>query len=239
MLVQAGLLHRGEQEQVRSEGRRPYLYMLTPEGVQLLEDELGLEPEDIDWKPSYNSVKWPFLEHLLATNDLRVRMEVAAPKVGLRILEWVDDLSLASTSIRDQIVVPARGGGTQQTTVGPDGYVSLLAPDGKTRHRAFIEADRATVPLTRWKNKVWKYQHYFRSKAFRRRYGATKPFRVLTVTTSQERLQNMKQATEAQGATTWFWFSTYAALTDPETVLFAPTWFMAGADEPVCFPYLP
>lgn len=239
LLAEHGYLKRAEQPVALSEGRRPLVYFLTAQGRDLAAEALQVPASQVDWKPSYNSVKWPFLEHLLATNDLRVRMEVAAPKVGLRILEWVDDLSLASTSIRDQIVVPARGGGTQQTTVGPDGYVSLLAPDGKTRHRAFIEADRATVPLTRWKNKVWKYQHYFRSKAFRRRYGATKPFRVLTVTTSQERLQNMKQATEAQGATTWFWFSTYAALTDPETVLFAPTWFMAGADEPVCFPYLP
>jgi len=60
---------------------------------------------------------------------------------------------------------------------------------------------------------------------------------VLTVTTSAERLANMKRAAEEVGGQTWFWFSTYTVLADPADVLHRPTWFMAGQVEGVAFPY--
>lgn len=93
------------------------------------------------------------------------------------------------------------------------------------------------MPLGRWQDKVQRYLAYFRSSVFADRYKATKPFRVLTVTTSAERLANMKRVTEEAGGQTWFWFSTYAALADPAVVLHRPTWLMAGQAGAVAFPY--
>lgn len=240
MLAENGYLERAEQPVALVEGRRPLVYFLASKGVELAAEVLQIPLSQIDWKPKHNSVKWLFLEHLLATNDIRIRMELAAPRAGMTILEWIDDLSLASRSIRDQITITTASGAKERMTVGPDGYVSLLAPDDTTRHRAFIEADRATVPLPRWKTKVWKYLQYFRSDVFKKRYGASKPFRVLTVTTSMERLQNMKAATEELGAANWFWFTTYEAIQEVDPVFFHPIWSMAGHhDAQVAFPYLP
>lgn len=150
-------------------------------------------------------------------------------------MEWRDDKTLASQSIRDQFMMTKPGGGTVQVALGPDGYLSLLDPDGKTRYRAFIEADRGTVPLGRWQEKVGRYLAYFRSPVFAERYGAAKPFRVLTVTTSVERLANMKRVTEEAGGHTWFWFSAYAALADPAAGLGA--WNMAGQAGQQKLPY--
>lgn len=237
LLAQNGYLQRAEQPVALIEGRRPLVYFLSAKGLSLASELLQVPPEQIGWKKEHNNVRWMFLEHLLATNDIRVRMEVAAPKVGLEILEWIDDKALAARSIRDQVAVIEPDGKRRQMTVGPDGYVSLLAPDGKTRHRAFIEADRATVPLARWKTKVWKYQQYFRSRTFRDRYQASKPFRVLTVTTSQVRLENMLAVSAELGAVAWFWFSTYEALQDPDRIFFEPVWQMVGHDGLVPFPY--
>ena len=237
LLSKNGYLERAEQPVALSDGRRPLVYFLDTGGVQVASEVRQIHPEVVDWKKKHNNVKWPFLEHLLATNEIRVRMEVAAPKAGFTIQEWIDDKSLASQSIRDQITVPTKDGGTRQITVGPDGYISLLSPDGKTRYRAFVEADRATVPLSRWNTKVWKYQLYFRSQTFQNRYGATKPFRVLTVTTSQTRLENMKRVAEDIGAVTWFWFSTYTAIREEDRIMFSPSWFMSGRMDAVSFPH--
>jgi len=60
---------------------------------------------------------------------------------------------------------------------------------------------------------------------------------VLTVTTSAERLANMKRVTEEAGGQTWFWFSTYGTLADPAEMLHRTSWFMAGRKEAVAFPY--
>jgi hypothetical protein len=239
LLTDHGYLERGEQPVTLAEGRRPLVYFLGQGGVDIAAAKLGVELADIDWKPSYNNVKWLFLDHLLATNDIRVRLEYGAPRRGLTLSEWHDDKTLSRQLISDKIVVTGPKGERQTVTVGPDGYLALIAPDGATQHRAFVEADRGTVPLSRWGQKVGAYLAYFRSNSFRDRYHARKPFRVLTVTTSSERLAHMKAITEEAGGKSWFWFTTYAAITDPDNLLFAPVWHMAGADEPVCFPYPP
>lgn len=239
LLAEHGYLERAEQPVTLAEGRRPLVYFLAPSGLSLAARELAVEPESIDWKPSYNKVKWLFLDHLLATNDIRVRLEYGAARWGLSLTAWDDDRTLAQQLAQDRELGLRGGAGRSVVSVGPDGYVALTAPDGVTQHRAFIEADRGTVPITRWKEKVASYLTYFRSSAFASRYHATKPFRVLTVTTSSQRLEHMKAATEEAGGRIWFWFATCQAIADPDQLLFAPIWQMAGQREPVCFPYPP
>ena len=237
LLAEHGYLERAEQPVALSEGRKPLVYFLAKGGVDIVAEEFGIDVSHVDWKVQDNNVKWLFLEHLLATNDIRTSFEVAVPQTHLTLEEWIDDKSLARLSIKDTLTVRVAGAKPERMTVGPDGYVSFRTADGKTLHRAFIEADRATVPLTRWSHKVRKYLIYFRSSAFRERYRAQKPFRVLTATTSMERLTNMKQITEDGGGNNWFWFTTYDAIRDPQQILHHPIWFMAGHDEPIAFPY--
>lgn len=239
LLAENGFLERAEQPVTLAEGRRPLVYFPSPAGLALSAALLGQEASEIDWKPSYNNVKWLFLDHLLATNDIRIRLEYSAPRSGLAISAWDDDKTLGRQLIHDRVPPLHPADGRQTVSVGPDGYVALTAPDGRTQHRAFIEADRGTVPLPRWKDKVLAYLAYFRSSAFAERYHALKPFRVLTVTTSQTRLAHMKLLSEEAGGQPWFWFATYEALADPDQILFAPVWHMAGAASPVCFPYPP
>ena len=81
-LTRAGFLERAEQLQTKSDGRRPYLYMLTAAGCDLLIAELGLDPEEIDWKPSYNTVSWQFLSHQLGIVDAYVAFGCLRPGTG-------------------------------------------------------------------------------------------------------------------------------------------------------------
>ena len=238
LLAGEGYLDRAEQPVTLAEGRRPLVYFLNARGAALAAEIPEAQEAAAGWVKERNDVRWMFLEHLLATNDIRIRLTLSGQQAGFALLEWRDDASLASQSIRDQFTVLTLAGRRESWAVGPDGYASFLAPDGKTRHRVFIEADRATVPLTRWQAKVEKYLAYFASSVFRERYEASKPFRVLTVTTSPERLANMRQITAAvPGAGPWFWFATYQAISDPVRLFHEPIWQMAGAEEAVAFPY--
>ena len=94
LLADHGYLERAEQPVALSEGRRPLVYFLGKRGLALAADVRGVPERSIDWKKEHNDVRWPFLEHLLATNEIRVRLEVAAPAAGFTVLEWLDDKTL-------------------------------------------------------------------------------------------------------------------------------------------------
>lgn len=238
-LAEHKYLYRRDQPVPRGEGSLPYVYLLEEQGAQLLSDLQAVPPGELTWRPAHNKTEWPFLTHLLATNDLRVRLEQAAPTYGLTVAAWVDDASLTRTALQDQFDLPTDTGLTRRVAISPDGYFALTQGGSPTVYRAFVEADRGTESLATWGDKVAKYLGYFNDERFRTRYHARKPFRVLTVTTGAERLANLKRVTERAGGKNWFWFTTAEAIAEPGTVLFRPVWHMAGAQEPVCFPFPP
>lgn len=234
-LTDLGYLERGEQAVTLAQGRKPYVYYLNTAGHTLLVEELGLEPETLDWKKAHNDVGWVYLDHLLRTNDVRTAIEVAAQRANLELEEWVDDRQLASPSMKDEIVITGVTGRRERAAAIPDGYASLRA--GGHRFRVFVEADRATITLSSdkpyrrtWARKVRVYLTYFASEKFQERYQAYKGFRILTVTDSEERALHMKAITEAAGGKALFWFTTYEQAT-PENILFKPIWWVASANE--------
>ena len=113
-------------------------------------------------------------------------------------------------------------------SVIPDGYFVLATPLGKAHF--FVEIDRGTETLARFKQKIHAYKEYFDSGAYERRYG-TKSMRVLTVATGEGRLTNLWRATgevtAAIGGQRRFWFGLADRLT-VDTVLNAPVWVIAG-----------
>lgn len=228
-IVGAGLLERAEQEQRRSEGRRPYLYMLADAGAQLLIDELGVEQENVDWNPSYNNVRWPFLRHQLAINDVYVAMALSAPQINWSLDGWVDDRILRAMHT-DRVRIP---GHSQPVAIIPDAYFRLAGPGGKPEMHFFLEIDRATMTVASkshlaksWQDKIRAYQEYFRQGMVTQRYGTDK-VRVLTTTIGTGRLGNMKAATEELGGRGRYWFAEHSMVT-ANNVLRSPIWQRAG-----------
>jgi len=240
-LVAADYLTSFERPTLRSEGRKPTLFGLTAQGRDLLIGELSYGPEDIDWKPSYNAVSWPFLEHQAMLNGIFITLSQAAPRVGWTLTEWVDDRVLKKRHT-ELVPVDDPDGTRRSVAVVPDAYFALARPDALTdKHHLlqfFVEADRATMTVvsTRaqqrsWQKRIRAYQAFFESDQILKIYG-TKQLRVLTVTTSQRRLESLKAATEKEGGQNRYWFTTEAALTG-EAALEKPIWFKAGSDRPV------
>lgn len=233
LLYQYRYLYRVEQAQKLSEGRKPLVYFLDVNGAQVVADILGLAPEELDWRPGENDVSPLFLDHLIATNDVRIAISLAAQKQGWKVAKWIDEKTLKSSQMKDVVEITGPQGRKQRAAVVPDGYFLLHA--GEYVYHHFVEVDRRTVTgeaslwgRRDWARKVRAYLAYFRSGKYQDRYQA-KGLRILTVTTGERRLANLKTVTEKVGGKKMFWFTTFDKVT-PETVLTDPIWQMASEE---------
>jgi hypothetical protein len=231
MLYQTGYLRREELPARPSEGRRPLVYCLDRKGARLLAQRAATEVEQLDWNPRQKLPGPFFLEHLLATNEVRIALVLATRARGWQITRWLDDKALKSDQMKDYVTLSGPRGGRQRAAVVPDGYFVL--DTGQYVYHHFLEMDLGTVTgeaslwgKRDWARKVAAYLAYDRSGGYQARYHA-QSWRVLTVTTSATRLQHLKAAAEKTGGKLRFWFTTYAQVT-MESVLTEPIWQEAG-----------
>ena len=138
----------------------------------------------------------------------------------------LDPFSYGGWDVATTLVQIATAVGTRKVAVIPDGYFILEL--GERRAHFFLESDRATEANKRWGEKVQAYLEYTRSGQYAARYGA-RSLRVLTVTTGEKRLANLKRATEQAGGREMFWFSTVEQASE-EQVLSAPIWQVGGQE---------
>jgi hypothetical protein len=233
LLFQHGYLLRIEQPQGLSEPRKPYVYVLDRKGAAVVAEHQGVAPHELEhWSPKDRHVKPLFLEHHLYINDVRIALLQSIAAHSFTLEAWHDERTLKRNHKDEVVSIHAPDGEEEQTRLYPDAYVAFRT-DSLRFHR-FIEVDRGTETvvstgqmLRGWGRKVACYQAYYRNGFFERRYNA-KGMAVLTVTTSEKRLANLKQATEHLGGNEVFWFSTFERVNDPATdILTSPIWEVA------------
>lgn len=222
-LYDHGYLERRFFPVVRNEGRSPTLYILDRKGADLLKTERGYD--GISWHHESKNLKTEFLHHTLAINDVMVTMTVACRERGWQLESWLTENEIKADY--DWVHIRTATGRTQRVAVLPDSYFSIVAR--QRRYPFFLELDRGTTALKRFKNKIRAYLDYYRTGLYHQRYG-NRSLRVLTVTLGEKRLANLKQATEETNGEHWFWFAVLTDLT-AETVLTAPLWRQAGRQE--------
>ncbi len=238
-------LHRDEQPTKLHEGRQPLIYFLDKRGAEVLADYMGIETEELDWRPRDNvsGAGNQFLAHLLKTNDVRLAIEQAVDNTDYSVLQWLDERELRRRQRTTQVTVKLSTGRTQKVAVVPDGYFALQTNRGIDHY--FIEIDlRTTIGMSSssgrrdWVRRVKAYEAFHSSGLFKSRYQA-EHFRVLTVTTGPRRLANLEEITEKAGlrmlapdvrGENRFWYTTFDEL-NSETVLASPIWQVAGHDE--------
>jgi hypothetical protein len=240
LLRQHGLLRRVEQSQFLTDGRQPYLYALTKNGARMLASWLQCEIHDLPWREKDSRLSKEYVQHLIATNNVRIAILCAVRNTSnVTLTKWLDELTLKSTHSADKITLEGSEGSKYTAALIPDGYFSLRVMSLHERpYNFFLEIDRATETgnssddqRRTWKRKIKLYLEYFRGEErsmYYARYG-TYTGRVLTVTTSERRLANLKRWTEEVGGKQRFWFTTLEQ-TKPEAVLNAPIWQLAQED---------
>jgi hypothetical protein len=188
-------------------GSEPLVYALGNRGAEVLEAEGKVRRGGIRWDAKKRNVSRVFLHHTLAVAEVMVAFEVAClAHEEVRFIPPEEILMGTPESTR-RLRLPfrwqveiRRGGKPYHLGVEPDRVFGLHfedAPENRRRAYFFLEADRSTMPVTRKSlgqtsllRKLLAYQETWRQGLHRRHLGIPN-FRVLTVTTSEERVGHL------------------------------------------------
>lgn len=195
------LFHHGYLERPPSQidyfqsGSRRIAYGLGNKGAAWLKHTLSLSFHQLEWKPKGN-VGRLFLEHALLVADIMVAVEVACRnRKDIRLLS-PDDLKIAN--MREPFQWKVDIGQRQKIGVIPDRVFGLEFSGQLSWY--CLEADRGTMPITRgnldqtsFQRKLLAYEATWSQNLHRNRFGWQR-FRVLTVTSSTQRVQGIKEA---------------------------------------------
>ncbi|MBA7628912.1 hypothetical protein ES703_36409 [subsurface metagenome] len=204
-------------------GSSKRVYCLSQRGKKVISfTHDGMDPKNIKWNKKNNQVEIYFLEHTLAVNDIRVAFTIYARSLGYE-LKWIPEWELKA--LKEKVRDPENPG--KSLAVTPDGYF-LLKGEGKEA-RFFIEADRATETNRRWKDKIRGYVEYVKTGQYYKRYKA-ESLRVLTITTTQERLKNLLATTKNVKGGNFFWFTTKEKIFN-NNIIIDPLWIKNNKQE--------
>ena len=221
----AALYHNGYLDRPRAQldyyataGSAPIVYALGNKGAAILAELDGSERTKVDWTDKNRTAGRIFIEHTLLAADLMVSAEIAARRTGtVRLIEPRDILAGAPQLTRradNPWALPARityAGVTQDIRLIPDKVFGLDYTDARKRSYFFVEADRGTMPIIRsnprqtsFHQKILGYLAGSRPINTHGEHFGIGNFRVLTITTSPERIASMidalKQATRGTGS---------------------------------------
>jgi len=223
------LYHHGYLERPRCQidyyqsGSRRMAYGLGNKGAAWLKRERSFPFHQLDWKRK-NHVGRLFLEHALLVSDIMVAVELACwQRKDIRLLT-VDDLQLSK--VREPFQWNVNIG--IKCGVIPDRVFGLEINGERCWY--FLEADRATMPITRgdlnqtsFQRKLLAYETTWARNIHSRDFGIHR-FRVLTVTTNSERVQGMIAACQKlkQGRGLFLFTDTKTLQKQPD--FFAVSW---------------
>lgn len=211
----------------RQPGTRPMVYGLGDKGAELLAEHLGRNRSGVSWTAKNRAIRPRFFHHTLLVSSVMVAFEISCRRHGtVRIIPWSEILETTCPQRTSELKqpqtwrVPLSGRGSIGIT--PDaifGLHYLDRPKGKNRSYFFLEADRGTMTVvakslrtTSFFRKLLTYHATYMQQFHTKRFGF-KAFRVLTVTSSAERVRSLVGATkELEGLQGIFLFTHRRAL---------------------------
>jgi DNA-binding Lrp family transcriptional regulator len=201
------LYHHGLLERPRAQidyyhrgGSRCIVYGLGHKGAALLKRELKPAFHELDWGSKNKAVTRLFLEHALMISDVMVAMEMSCRSNGAVRLLHAPELMADQDSAREPFQWYVALNNRIKLGLIPDRVFALESPTGE-RSYFFLEADRSTMPVMRkglaqssFHRKLVAYEATWNQNLHRTRFNFHR-FRVLTVTTSTERVKHLVEAT--------------------------------------------
>lgn len=184
----------------------PLFYVLEKRGFDLVCSHYQLEAL---WKRTYLHVSNAFLAHNTATHDCQIAVELACQQQTWQLLRWDHEADLRAQQIR----VPLSP--RETVTLIPDSYCQIQI--GTRLERFFFEIDMATMSVQRFQAKGQAYLAY---RHLEQQLGRSGQFHMLTICSSKERLDHLRQALIQVGGDAFFHF---AQLADLQQHPFYPT----------------
>jgi hypothetical protein len=213
-------------------GSEPLVYALGNRGAEILETEGVVRRGGVQWDAKNRNLSRVFLHHTLAVSEIMVAFKAACrSREGVEFIPPEEVLAGAPEATR-RLRLPFRwqvevrhDGKLHRLGVEPDRVFGLHfadAPESRQIAYFFLEADRGTMPVVRkglgqtsFLRKLLCYQETWRQGIHRRHLGISN-FRVLTVTTSRERVEHLVGACRSLpgGGSRLFLFSDHEGFRD-------------------------
>lgn len=213
-------------------GSRRMAYGLGNKGAAWVKRDLPLAYHHLVWKQKAH-VGRLFLEHALLISDIMVAVELACRHRNDVRLLTAEDLSVAK--MRDPFQWNVNIG--SPCGVIPDRVFGLEFKGERCWY--FLEADRATMPITRGNldqtsiyRKLLSYEATWTQNIHRCDFGIQR-FRVLTVTTNPERVQGMIEACRKLKQGRGLFLFTHIKALQEQPDLFSLLWLTHRENEPV------
>lgn len=232
-LTKMGVLRRIEQPVYRGDrsGSKPYLYALGAGGAEIVGAELGVDRRDIAWQPSSAERNFIFMDHILSIVDYRLALEQACHSHGVILETFIPDRILRRDPVK--VMLGEDESTSKSVAIIPDAFYVLRLPGQPEKvARCLLEIDRGTTTIT---PRFWDQRgHRQKVKAYLalaestqlQEYFETESLWVKFVTTTQQRLQSLIEATVLAGGDHRFWFTSIDQL--GQDVLNDPIWQVAG-----------
>jgi hypothetical protein len=187
------------------------IYALGKVGAKHLSVELDLPVSTVNWTAKNNELKSGFfLEHTLMVAQFMIMVQLACRKAkGVEFISREDVVNRRAEpffandkELGFDVHLFLRKGQQKSFTISvvPDAAFGLRfmdKPRGKNESFFFVEIDRATMPVRRvnllrssFYKKMFGYHHAWKEDVFEKTFHFRNA-RVLTVTTSRERIENM------------------------------------------------
>jgi hypothetical protein len=205
MLTRSGILRRFFFGTIA--GGRKAMYTLSTKGQRMVD----AASSGVGRKLITPVVGDLFLEHQMTVNEIYATVKFGRTPDGVRIHRWLT----------------FRGPLASSTPLIPDGYFEVES-SGQLR-AVFLEADLGTETLRVWQRKVSEYLKFASSGKFAQVFRLTQ-FRVVVLTTSEKRLENIR-AIVRHSTDKIFWFSTFQSIN--RDGFWSPVWARPVGDQKV------
>ena len=199
------LFHHGYVDRPRSQieyfckgGSHPLVYSLSPRGVDLVREHFSQSINSSGFEK--RNLSPLFLRHALQKSEIMVALELACR--GNARVTFLSANTLASDFRDSQSPFEWRVKVDNKTELGviPDDVFALeYSSNDRTQKRVlfFVESDRSTMPVARrdlaktsFRRKLLAYEATWVQNIHRTRFACNR-FRVLTITTSYERVRHL------------------------------------------------
>jgi hypothetical protein len=219
------------------------VYGLGSKGAAFLRRDLDPGVARVRWGEKNRAAGRVFLEHALLVSDVMVAIELACRRTGIRLLTGCElAVEDKTTGERRSFLWQVKISNRLKLGVIPDYVFALDFKDQRgTGNRAFffLEADRATMPVIRknlsqtsFYRKLRAYEATWSQSIHQTQFGFHR-FRVLTVTTSAERLKSLVSAcSKLERGQGLFLFADRTVLEKPGD-MFLPVWQTGNAGQTV------
>jgi len=217
------------------DGSRPMVYALASAGARAI-----AVPGQRRHRYDNRNLKQLYMQHTLQVSDVMVAFTRATRSAKAPRLLLEEDLApdkSPSKAFQWAATVKHRNE-SKRVGIFPDRVFALESPNQTERIFYFVEADRATMPITRRSlsqssiiRKLLAYEATWSQKIHESRFG-TKRFRVLFVTTTPERVDHLVTACSklprGQGL---FLFTSIQSLREAPNILTHPWNTVSGKKE--------